>query len=233
MKNILSIDTTADVCSIALQTAERVVRFHEQRPRQHAKILLPEIERLLTEAELSVAELDLVVFGRGPGSFTGVRIAAGVAQGLAFSADCPVMPISTLQSIAFSAQGAAGASIWSALDARMNEVYLATYVVNDQGIPVETAEERVLPPSAIDATPTSSVVLVGNGWQAGYQQTPAIQDLLDVKSVDIILPDAEDSLKLARRLLETGMATTVSADQAIPVYLRDNVTWDNKPKVGS
>ncbi|EAR10490.1 tRNA (adenosine(37)-N6)-threonylcarbamoyltransferase complex dimerization subunit type 1 TsaB [Reinekea blandensis] len=233
MNNILSIDTTADICSIAVQTPDRAVRFHEQRPRQHAKILLPEIERLLTEVELSVPDLDLIVFGRGPGSFTGVRIAAGVTQGLAFSAGCPVMPVSTLQSLAFSSQGAAGDCIWTALDARMNEIYFARYVVNEQGIPVAIDEEQVLPPSAITEELSASVLLVGNGWQAGYTLPMAVQVNIDQKPVQFALPDAFDSLKLAQRLLAADMATPVSADQAIPVYLRDNVTWDNKPKVGS
>lgn len=233
MTNLLSIDTTADICSIALQTEHGTVSFHESRPRQHAKILLPEVERLLHECEISVSDLNYIVFGRGPGSFTGVRIAAGVTQGLAFSADCPVLPISTLQSVAFSARAASGSQVWVALDARMNEVYAAGYQINEAGIPVPVSEERVLRPSELDAKLLTSSRLVGNGWLAGYPLPVDCAAKVDSDSVDILLPDARDSLKLANLMLQKSLIEPVSAEQAIPVYLRDNVTWDNKPKIGS
>lgn len=230
---ILSIDTTAEICSVALKSAGDNLHFHEHRPREHAKILLPEIERLLQQAAVGVNELELIVFGRGPGSFTGVRIATGVAQGLAYASGCPVLPVSTLQSIAFSLKAQPGATVWAALDARMSEIYFAAFVIDAQGIPVLQGEEQVLAPERLTQTVPEGCLFVGNGWHAGYPLPDQITEAAGFSSPQHPLPDAADSLQLAVRLLEAGMAETVSADQAMPVYLRDKVTWDKKPGVGS
>ncbi len=231
--NILSIDTTADICSIALLAGNSEFIFHEVRPREHARILLPEIERLLSEARLTVGDLTYVVFGRGPGSFTGVRIATGVAQGLAYAAGCPVLPVSTLQSLAFSTCEKASSGIWVAIDARMSEVYFAKFSVDEQGIPMPVSEEAVLPPLDLPSDVTPDTEFAGNGWLAGYEFAPVLQGLTEKFNGIPELPHARDSAKLALKLLELDRITPVSAENALPVYLRDKVTWDNKPKVGS
>lgn len=229
--NILSIDTTADTCSIALVQADQQFVFHEHRPRAHAKILLPEIEQLVQQAQIKMSEIDLIVFGRGPGSFTGVRIATGVAQGLAFAIGCSVMPISTLQSLAFSARLSGRSDVLVAIDARMSEVYFARYALNEFGIPVETSAEAVIAPHLINEQTNEECIFVGNGWGAGYE----LPEAFNAEQLDnaISLPHALHSAQLAQLLISHGIAQPVSPDQAMPIYLRDNVTWEKKPKVGS
>lgn len=232
--NVLSIDTTAEICSLALKSQEKLYVFHEERPREHAKITLPQIETLLKDANVQVKDLDLIVLGRGPGSFTGVRIAAGIAQGLAFSANCQILPVSTLMSLAYSVANAEqGKEIWSALDARMSEVYFARYRVSESGLPVEISEEKVLPPEQISETVPENVVFVGNGWKTDYGYTEAVQKSVAGAWQAPMLPNAKNSLELGLALLAENKITPVDAEDAIPVYLRDKVTWDNKPKVGS
>lgn len=228
--NILSIDTTAEFCSVALLKDELAFEFHEHRPREHAKILMPTIEQLAEQAQIRLKELDLVVFGRGPGSFTGVRIATGVAQGLGYSLACPLMPISTLQSLAFTATG--GTKVWVAIDARMSEVYFAGYEIDELGIPREVVAEQVIAPALIEQEFSADDCFIGNGWAAGYP-LPAHLPSFDINSKQVELPNALASAKLARLLTEHNVQQPVSAEQALPVYLRDKVTWDNKPKIGS
>jgi tRNA threonylcarbamoyladenosine biosynthesis protein TsaB len=232
--NVLSIDTTAEICSLALKCGDQFFCFHEERPREHAKITLPQIEILLKHAEIQANDLDHIVLGRGPGSFTGVRIAAGIAQGLAFSANCQILPVSTLMSLAYSVENKVpGQVVWSALDARMSEIYFAPYCFDDQGLPVELDEECVLPPSKLETVPSDSIVFVGNGWKTDYSYPEAIQNLLLNNWQAPQLPNAQISLELALALLAEERISPVEAEDAIPVYLRDKVTWDNKPKVGS
>jgi len=230
---ILSIDTTADVCSIALSVENSSFVFHEERPREHAKILLPEIEKLFVEAGISAQDLELIVFGRGPGSFTGVRIATGVAQGLALASGCKLIPISTLQSLAWRAAKDGHKDIWVSLDARMSEVYFARYQVNADGVPKCIVDECVLPPKNIEEVPGSKSFFIGNGWLTPYDKPENIDSLKLETQVVQLLPNALDSAELAIQLYETGVVQAVEPEDAQPIYLRDNVTWDNKPKVGS
>ncbi|WP_165901859.1 tRNA (adenosine(37)-N6)-threonylcarbamoyltransferase complex dimerization subunit type 1 TsaB [Reinekea marinisedimentorum] len=232
--NILSIDTTADLCSIALDAGGNSFVFHESRPREHAKILLPEITRLFHEAGIKIQDLDLVVFGRGPGSFTGVRIAASVAQGIALAAGCPVFPVSTLQSVAFSAAKNGARSIWVALDARMSEWYFARYNISGSSlVPELIDQEQVLPPAQISQTPESETTFCGNGWATDYPLPEQLAERTISADPLLGLPHALHSLELVKILMSEKGEQAVAPEQAIPVYLRDKVTWDNKPKVGS
>ncbi|NNJ83882.1 MAG: tRNA (adenosine(37)-N6)-threonylcarbamoyltransferase complex dimerization subunit type 1 TsaB, partial [Gammaproteobacteria bacterium] len=125
---ILAIDTATDACSVSLHMDGQYRDSHEIAPRKHAEILLPRIEALLSAAALSPRDLDALAFGRGPGAFTGVRIATGVIQGLAFGADLPVVPISSLHALAQGAWRERGEkNILAAFDARMGEVYWGAY----------------------------------------------------------------------------------------------------------
>ena len=229
---LLSIDTTAEICSIAVLSEGEWHVFHQPRPREHAKILLPEIDRLLHEAGVALADIDYIVFGRGPGSFTGVRIAAGVAQGLALSAHCPLLPISTLQSIAYSAVLNGAREIWCALDARMSEIYFASYRV-EAGLPIATRQESVLPPECISDAPGEQTVFIGNGWCVDYPMPDKVAQQLSISDNLPLLPDAKHSALLALALLDAKKISSVAPESALPVYLRDKVTWDNKPKIGS
>ncbi|WP_320824206.1 tRNA (adenosine(37)-N6)-threonylcarbamoyltransferase complex dimerization subunit type 1 TsaB [Reinekea sp.] len=231
--NILSIDTTADICSIALVLESKHFVFHEHRPREHAKILLPEIEKLLLLAELRADQLDLIVFGRGPGSFTGVRIATGVAQGLGLAAQCQLAPISTLQSLAWSAAQLGHTDIWVALDARMSEVYFAAYRVDSVGIPELTSAERVTPLVNIETVPEPSTVFIGSGWTTDYATPALLSQRLQQGVLAQQLPNALASAHLAMALVARKLLVTVAPELAQPVYLRNQVAWTQKPKVGT
>ncbi len=231
--NILSIDTTADICSVALLVGDERYAFHEYRPREHAKILLPEIHRLLAKAQMLAADLDSIVFGRGPGSFTGVRIATGVAQGLAYSANCSVISVSTLQSLAFTAAQTGAQDIWVALDARMSEVYFCRYLVNSQGIPMSVCDEIVTAPDSLPVDFSERTAFIGNGWLAGYPLNSAFEGRDFTEFEKTSLPNAMDSALLAQRLLDHSLTEPLLPEKAIPTYLRDNVTWTQKPKIGS
>jgi tRNA threonylcarbamoyladenosine biosynthesis protein TsaB len=129
---LLALDTATEACSAAVWVDGTVLERYELAPRRHAALILPMIEAVLAEANLSPLQLDAIAFGRGPGAFTGVRIAVGIAQGIAFAADLPVIPISTLAALALGAAQETGYSrIAAALDARMGEVYWGVYAVAD------------------------------------------------------------------------------------------------------
>ena len=133
MTKLLAIDTSTEACSAALGIGGDVRERYEFAPRQHAELILPMVDALLAEGQIKLKDLDGLAFGRGPGAFTGVRIATGVIQGLAFGAGLPVVPVSSLAALA---QGAAPghSSIMSAFDARMGEVYWGAFAVDKQGL---------------------------------------------------------------------------------------------------
>ncbi len=231
--NVLSIDTTAQYCSLALKTATVAAFFHENRPREHAKIVLPEIQKLLTQANIKVNDLDFIVVGRGPGSFTGVRIATAIAQGLAMAGGAKILAVSTLQSLAWHAAQLGHKKIAVSLDARMSEVYFGEYFVADSGIPVLNSSEQVLPPARISLVEPDRTFKTGNGWLTNYEQ-PGFDCSVGSESKGYLpLPNAKDSLELALALLDSGSIQPAEPEQVQPTYLRDKVTWDNKPKVGS
>jgi tRNA threonylcarbamoyladenosine biosynthesis protein TsaB len=230
--NVLSLDTTADICSIALFVGDQRFSFHEHRPREHAKILLPEIERLVNLSSIALKDIDLIVFGRGPGSFTGVRISTAVAQGLAASIGCNVFPVSTLHSLAYSAQKLSASDIFVAIDARMSEVYFARYHVNTgDKFPTAVLDECVIPPIHISELPTENSLFIGNGWEAGYEMANTFSSVRHKQNLPS-LPNATDSAELALAMIESGH-NSIDPATAIPTYLRDNVTWEKKPKIGS
>ncbi len=231
--NLLSIDTTAEICSIALFCNDQWFCFHESRPREHAKILLPEIQNLIIKAGIKVQDLDAIAFGRGPGSFTGIRIAAGVAHGLALAANCQLFPISTLQSLAFSAGFQGVSCIWTAIDARMSEVYFSRFEIDQQGIPQPIQNEVVIAPVDIQFPVEENTWFIGSGWSVDYRMPENISLALADIQINQLLPNAKDSAELAIKLLQAGLLESVKPEDALPVYLRDKVTWDNKPKVGS
>ncbi|MBU2862365.1 tRNA (adenosine(37)-N6)-threonylcarbamoyltransferase complex dimerization subunit type 1 TsaB [Reinekea forsetii] len=233
MKNILSLDTSGEYCSISIVTPEQHFSFHQHRPREHANILLSEINALIQESSLNMSDLDAIVYGRGPGSFTGIRIAAGVAQGLAMALNCPIIPISTLHSLAYSAFKAGHRDCWVALDARMSEIYFAPYSVDDSNTPNPLKDEAVLPPSLLKEAAPKNVTFIGNGWTAGYEMSSALSAQVAAQTIHILVPNALDSAELAMKLHQQDPSVALSPELALPTYLRDNVTWDNKPKVGS
>jgi len=220
---ILAIDTATEACSAALYLDGEITREYRVAPREHSHIILPMIDRLLAESGTRVAELDALAFGRGPGSFMGVRIAAGVTQGIAFAWDLPVVPVSTLAAIAQTAHAESGASsVLAAIDARMNEVYWAAYRLSDDDCMRLVGEERVIAPQRVTKPAGDGWMGAGTGWSAyGEILMVSLGPGSVSAQLDECLPSAESVLQLAVTDYEAGHH--VPASKAVPVYLRDNV----------
>ncbi|KPZ21385.1 Uncharacterized protein ALO38_01815 [Pseudomonas coronafaciens pv. zizaniae] len=218
MTTLLALDTATEACSVALLHDGKVLSHYEVIPRLHAQRLLPMIKDLLAEAGIAMSALDAIAFGRGPGAFTGVRIAIGVVQGLAFALERPVLPVSNLAVLAQRAFREHGAShVASAIDARMDEVYWGCYA-EKAGEMRLIGEEAVIAPE-LAALPAGSVEPwfgSGTGW--GYaERIPVSPAGYDAS----MLPHAQDLLTLATFAWHRG--ESLPADDAQPVYLRDKV----------
>jgi len=218
---LLAIDTATEACSAALHIDGVTTIKYEVAPRKHAELILTMIDELLAESSLSLTQLDALAFGRGPGAFTGVRIATGVIQGLALSTDCPVVPVSTLAALA---QGAISESkqIACAIDARMGEVYWGLYQANQDNIMQLVGEEAVCLPEAVHTPATNGWFGVGSAWEtyATKLQTRMAGSLSGFRLGDY--PSAEAICTLAVDAYQRG--EVVDAAEAQPVYLRDKVT---------
>lgn len=226
MTTLLALDTATEACSVALFHHEKITALDEISPRTHTQRILPMIDELLKQANLSLKEIDALVFGRGPGSFTGVRVGVGIAQGLALGAELPVVAISNLMAMAEAAYQTLGAThVIALIDARMNEVYFAQYQ-REQGQWKTVVDEQVCSPEkAITQMKfEQKPMVVGTGW-AAYPQFSA-QNLPLVVS-EIILPSAQYMLPLAQIELAKGNHQT--AFEIEPVYLRNNVAWEKLP----
>lgn len=220
---LLAIDTTEASCSAALMIDGEAIERFEIAPRQHSDLILPMMDSLLSEADLSVNGLDGLGFARGPGSFTGVRIAAAVIQGVAVAADLPVVPVSSLLALAQGALRTRGEElVLAAFDARMNEVYWARCEKAEAGLMHLRGEELVCPPQDVPFPPDGEKWFgAGSAWQA-YESI--LHERLGgrISSVDPeMFAHAQDVAALATYGLSQGQA--VSPELAVPVYLRDQV----------
>jgi len=226
--NLLSFDTCTDVMSIALQRdvdgAPRTWQHTGAGGAQASSTLIPAIQQLLREADLRFDELGAIAFGRGPGSFTGLRTACSVAQGLAFGAGVKVLPVDTLLAVAEEAryQGApddASLRVLALLDARMDEVYAAHYEFNsgqwkqNEGYSLIRPENLLLP----DGWQEGGWLLAGNAFAVYGERLPFAAPVRRIQA----LPTATAMLRLAPALLAAGHA--VRADEALPTYIRDKV----------
>ncbi|EMD1176267.1 tRNA (adenosine(37)-N6)-threonylcarbamoyltransferase complex dimerization subunit type 1 TsaB [Vibrio harveyi] len=226
---ILAIDTATENCSVALLVNDRVISRSEVAPRDHTKKVLPMVDEVLKEAGLTLQDLDALAFGRGPGSFTGVRIGIGIAQGLAFGADLPMIGVSTLAAMAQASYRLHGATdVAVTIDARMSEVYWARYTRQENGEWAGVDAECVIPPARLaeeaqadDKTWTKA----GTGWDAYQEDLGKLP--LNLTSGDVLYPDSQDIVILAEQELKKG--NTVPVEESSPVYLRDNVTWKKLP----
>ena len=219
---LLAIETATEACSAALYIDGEVQEEYEFAPRGHAQLLLGMVDKLLAEAGLSPTGLDALAFGRGPGAFTGVRIATGVAQGIAYAADLPVLPVSTLATLA---QGGLREFGWTrvatAIDARMNEVYWAAWSANDAGLMVAHSDEMVCPPEQVPLLDGEEWHGIGSGWQSFAEALNVRQQGRVLDWQGEYLPHAQDVAVLAADAFIKGRAVT--AREALPVYLRDQV----------
>ena len=220
---LLAIDTSGDACSAALLTGTGLHQHLTAEPRRHADLILGLVENLLREADLKLTELDALAFGRGPGSFTGVRIATAVIQGLAFGADLPVVPVSTLAGLAQGSYRRRGTRrCLAALDARMGEVYWGRYLLDGQGLMQPVGPEVVITPEQVELPPDGGWEGVGSGWEAhGERLGQRLGGRLSTTDPAANC-EARDLIPLAVAGFARGLA--VSAEQALPVYLRDRVT---------
>jgi tRNA threonylcarbamoyladenosine biosynthesis protein TsaB len=218
MTTLLALDTATEACSVALLHEGRVSSHYEVIPRQHAQKLLPMIQALLADAGIGLNALDAIAFGRGPGAFTGVRIAIGVVQGLAFALDRPVLPVSNLAALAQGALRERGVSqVAAAIDARMDEVYWGCYQAHGGEMRL-CGHESVIAPERVSLPQGCAGEWFGAGTGWGYGERMAVQASSHDAS---LLPNALDLLSLAGFAWARGEA--IAADQAQPVYLRDNV----------
>ena len=216
---LLAIDTATEACTVALWVDGAVRERFEIAPRRHAELVLPMADSLLAEAGLGKRQLDAIAVGRGPGAFTGIRLAIAVAQGLALALDRPVVPVSTL---AVLAQGAASAGlpVLALIDARMGEVYAGAFVPGDDGCVRPLGDEAVLSPAEV-AAPAPRFAGVGTGFGAHAAVLEARLAAARAKVAAEALPRAADLARLAARDFAAGLG--VDALQAQPVYLRDKV----------
>ncbi|KAE9539075.1 tRNA (adenosine(37)-N6)-threonylcarbamoyltransferase complex dimerization subunit type 1 TsaB [Ursidibacter maritimus] len=226
MKTILALDTATEACSVALLHQENISTLDELSPRTHTQRILPMIDELLKQANLTIKQVDLLAFGRGPGSFTGVRVGVGIAQGLALGAELPVVAVSNLLAMAESAYQQLGKTeVVALIDARMNEVYFAQFGRNEDGWFEVVSEQVCSPEKAIEQIQVDrNPVVVGTGWAAYSQFAEANLPLV---VTDITLPSARYMLSLAEQAYQQGK--TQSAIEIEPVYLRNEVTWQKLP----
>lgn len=219
---LLAFDTATEACSAALLIGDSVIERFEVVPRAHARLLLPMLDSLLAEAGLRLADLDALAFGRGPGSFTGVRIAASVAQGIGFGADLPVLPVSTLTALARAAlQATAATHVLAAIDARMEEIYWAAYARDVNGEPLCLGDEQVSAAHDTRVPAGGDWYGIGSGWAAYGPLLHAHFGHSLIGCDPAALPRAAQIAQLAARDFAAGNA--VKADQALPVYLRNQV----------
>ena len=211
--NLLAFDTSTDTLCIAVQRADALWQHRGPGGAQSSAQLLPAIRRLMDQAGLEFKALDAIVFGRGPGSFTGLRTACAIAQGLAFGADVPVLPVDTLLAVAEAARAEHGCTnVVAVLDARMNEVYHAPYSYRD-GVWQAAGDAGVCAPEALQVPAGWSVV--GNALAAyGERLAPGALHLA-------ALPTSAALLRLAPALLAAHGSQPAAA--ALPLYIRDKV----------
>ncbi|MEY4933510.1 MAG: hypothetical protein RLZZ403_1830 [Pseudomonadota bacterium] len=216
---VLAIDTATEQCSVAVRLDDRTIEQRVLTPRGHAELLLPMVDQVMSEAGCTLADLDGLAFGRGPGAFTGVRIAVGAIQGISLGSGLPVVGISTLAAVAQQFTAGSGA-VLVCMDARMNEVYWARFRTAEGGGVALLGEERVGSPDSVDAGDDGVVLGAGTGFRA----YPALRERMQgLRIDDTALPRASDIAYLGELALRRGQG--VQASEAQPVYLRDQVAW--------
>lgn len=218
---ILAIETSTEACSAALLNGSEIFERYQLAPRGHGDLILQMATDVLAESGLSLGQLDAIAFGRGPGAFTGVRITASVTQGIAFAADLPVIPVSTLAALAAGGVRVTGGQrIIAALDARMGEVYWGAFELLGGKLMAQAAEV-VSAPDQAPPVAGGQWQGIGSGWLT-YGEVLMAHYTSQISGVNAdLLPHAQDVAQLAVDIWAAGGA--VSPEQALPVYLRDNV----------
>jgi tRNA threonylcarbamoyladenosine biosynthesis protein TsaB len=217
--NLLAIETSTEACSVALYHAGATIARSELAPRRHAELVLPMADALLAEAGLGRRQLDAIAVGRGPGAFTGVRLAVSIAQGMALGLDLPVIPVSSLAALALDAPDD-GSSVLAVIDARMGEVYAACYRRDADGTLQGLDDERVCAPERLQLPAGHAWSVIGSGWKT-YRSVLA-ERLPEPRWADgERYPQAHAVALLAAAEFSAGRA--LPPEQALPLYLRDKV----------
>jgi tRNA threonylcarbamoyladenosine biosynthesis protein TsaB len=249
--NILALDTSTEACSVALLAGERVITRYQEAPRGHAELILPMVDALLDEAGITLKDLAAMALGRGPGSFTGVRLASSVVQGLAYGAGVGVVPVSTLQAVALRAlmddDALAGTTrathVLVCNDARMDEVYVGAFArgAAESTVvrPMPLSPETVMPPAEVvvpqgaredEGKGEGKAQNIGVRWIGAGRGFKAYPELSRLRAEqggvlaavhETILPRAEDILALA--IPEVAAGRVLPPTAALPIYVRDEV----------
>ncbi|MGI9210852.1 MAG: tRNA (adenosine(37)-N6)-threonylcarbamoyltransferase complex dimerization subunit type 1 TsaB [Methylococcaceae bacterium] len=228
--NILALETATEACSAALwlNADNHCLERYQFAPRAHNLLILPMLDSLLAEAGLGFAQLDAIAYGCGPGSFTGVRMAVGVVQGLAFAADLPVIPVSTLAAMAWQSYLETGQNVaYPCIDARMGEVYWAAYRCEDSQNPLNILVAEQVIPAASVYMPDTQTGLDPQGWGIGSGYATygeVLSERLGSRLLGLMpdrFPTAGCVARLASRIHDPDKL--LPSNLALPVYLRDNV----------
>ncbi|MDQ6646666.1 MAG: tRNA (adenosine(37)-N6)-threonylcarbamoyltransferase complex dimerization subunit type 1 TsaB [Pseudomonadota bacterium] len=220
--NLLAIETATEACSVALVHGNELIARSEIAPRRHTELVLPMADQLLAEAGISRLALDAIAVGRGPGAFTGVRLGVSLAQGMALALDIPVVTVSSLAALALEAPEEDGdTAILAVIDARMGEIYAASYRRDGNGGLVVLDEEHICRPEALRLSEAGAWQVVGSGW-ATYATVLSQRLTGTLHSADgVRYPQAAHVAELAMREFKAGHAQ--APELALPVYLRDKV----------
>lgn len=242
MAKILALDTSTDACSVALNCDGHITSLFELAAKSHTQRLLPMVDELLQASNVSLGDLDALAFGRGPGSFTGLRICMGVVQGLAFGANLPVIPVSTLSAMAvgywrqfalsspLASSATTNPPVLVALDARMDEVYWALFAAQDGQLEAQAlTQEAVSAPALVARNDTvlamqQAFVAIGSGWHY-----PALSPIQPAQVHLAMYPHAEDIARIAAEYY--ARSETMPICDAAPVYLRDSVSWQKRQRI--
>ncbi len=220
---LLALDTATEYCSVALSKNQQIFSRAEHCKNQHAAKLLGMIDDVLKQAQITLQDLDAIAFGCGPGSFTGVRIAVSVTQGLAYGLNKPVIPISTLQIMAQAAHQQYGVKrALVALDARMQQIYYGCYVLDKNDLMQPEGELALLFPKQLIISKGQGV---GNGWQVyahEFKHTEVVEQIYPD-----IMPLANAALPLAQVAFKQGLM--IDPAHAVPIYLRNDVAHKKNP----
>ncbi|MFT4257482.1 MAG: tRNA (adenosine(37)-N6)-threonylcarbamoyltransferase complex dimerization subunit type 1 TsaB [Pseudoxanthomonas sp.] len=214
---LLAFETATEACSVALSIDGDVIERFEIAPRRHAELALPWAEQLLAEAGIAKSQLDAIAVGRGPGAFTGVRLAVALAQGIALALDLPVLPVSTLRALAVQGEG----RILAAIDARMGEIYVATFRREGDDAIASSDEVVIVPANCLLPGQDNDWIGVGTGFaaEAGALQSRLADRFAHVDAA--ALPHAAAVARLAA--LDFAGSKAIAADLLEPAYLRNNV----------
>jgi tRNA threonylcarbamoyladenosine biosynthesis protein TsaB len=230
MPTILAIETSSEIASCALLRGDAVISRSSSGVRTHSAAVLPMIQELLAEAHIALDAIDAIAYGAGPGSFTGVRTACGVAQGLGFGADLPLVPVVTLDAMALACRQQYGSTdILAVLDARMGEVYWAQYrypgdAGDGAGVPTIVQAPVLSAPEAV--APQAGVTACGNGfpaYPAAFEGKP-----FAAGAHGGVMPHAVQIAQLGRIAFEAGQG--VAAAQAQPLYLRNKIAYTSEER---